>query len=475
MLVFLVSVAIRVPNIGRPLSKHHEFCTAVALRVLTIWDEAGFSTYKGLPVMTYPGPTNKYINNDATTTLGMVDSRGNYYYVSHPPLAYYLPYFCFKVLGIKPGVAAIEWFHVAISGLCGWLVYAITCLLAGTSFKKWSSIGLFAATIYWINPATLWFQSNTYMSDMMVQLFFFLTVFLVLQKDNVNLTRALLIGLSLFLAAYITWFGYLLGVVVAGYFVFTKKWLASMVALVGLAAALALTTWQFSSIAGWDAYLAEAGQRFMQRGVAGLRSPIYSTGTIVSNYITSYGILLVLIPFVFVLREDKWSEHGRSFAALTLIPIGLLHVLLSDYSGHDFTTLYMSLPISASLGFLLNHLWLKYRTAGVGLMILIVTLGTMQYYYINPPGEVSLRGDRYDVYEKLASHINQRADPDEVIFVQGIKPPPEVIYYLGRNAKRVDSAKDALEFLQQHNLKMGTVFVIDQDYKISAVKPLYLP
>jgi len=85
--IFLLSVLVRLPQLNRPLSKHHEFCTAVALRVMTIWNENGIDKYGFNPVMTFNNLADKNINNHANASGKMVDAEGNCYYVSHQPLA----------------------------------------------------------------------------------------------------------------------------------------------------------------------------------------------------------------------------------------------------------------------------------------------------------------------------------------------------------------------------------------------------
>jgi hypothetical protein len=96
LVAFLLSVAVRLPQLGRPLSKHHEFCTAVTLRVLQVWWDNGIEKYRYNPVMTYNNEADKFINNFANATGKVVDEEGNFYYVSHPPFAYYFPYIVFK-------------------------------------------------------------------------------------------------------------------------------------------------------------------------------------------------------------------------------------------------------------------------------------------------------------------------------------------------------------------------------------------
>ena len=87
LLIFSASVAMRITNMDRPLSKHHEFVTAVSLRVLQVWDQEGGVAFNFVPAMNYKGDANKFINNHASASDGMMDAKGNYYYVSHPPLA----------------------------------------------------------------------------------------------------------------------------------------------------------------------------------------------------------------------------------------------------------------------------------------------------------------------------------------------------------------------------------------------------
>ena len=112
LLIFSISVLIRLPSLNRPLSKHHEFVTAISLRVLQIWDKEGGAKYNYVPVMNYGGEANKHINNHASTVeYGVEDAEGNYYYLSHPPLAYMAPYFVFKVLNIKPTVFSLQAFQ----------------------------------------------------------------------------------------------------------------------------------------------------------------------------------------------------------------------------------------------------------------------------------------------------------------------------------------------------------------------------
>ena len=175
--LFLLSVLVRLPTLNRPLSKHHEFCTAVALRVMQVWEQGGISNYGFNPAMNYPNAADKFINNHASGSGKMHDEQGNYYYTSHPPLAYYLPFFIFKATGLKPDVLPLQLLNLFIHLLCGTGVFLILSNLFSNSEKRLSIPALAGYAAYLFSPATLWFHSNVYMSDMLVQLFFIYGVY----------------------------------------------------------------------------------------------------------------------------------------------------------------------------------------------------------------------------------------------------------------------------------------------------------
>ena len=77
LVAFAISVLVRVPTLNRPLSHHHEFCTAVVMTTLENWWDAGISNYHCAPVMNWQNPTDKFINNGVCTTGKMHDEKGN--------------------------------------------------------------------------------------------------------------------------------------------------------------------------------------------------------------------------------------------------------------------------------------------------------------------------------------------------------------------------------------------------------------
>ena len=124
--VFLLSVIVRLPNLNRPLSKHHEFVTGVSLLPMQIFSMEGAATYNFSPVMSYPNKADKHIKNHASR---LKDAEGNYYYISHPPLAYLLPHFTFTLLNIKPTALALQLFNLLFHFITALFVFKITELM----------------------------------------------------------------------------------------------------------------------------------------------------------------------------------------------------------------------------------------------------------------------------------------------------------------------------------------------------------
>src|SRR5690606_25204079 len=105
-----------------------------------------------------------------------------YYYVSHPPFAYYFPFFVFKLLHIRPDVLPLQILNLCFHFISGLFVYFLVCLL---SFSRARSLpyrpAIVAFVIYIFLPVTMWFQGNVYMSDMAVHLLFIIGVYIALK------------------------------------------------------------------------------------------------------------------------------------------------------------------------------------------------------------------------------------------------------------------------------------------------------
>ncbi len=484
--IFLISVLVRIPNLNRPLSKHHEFVTAVSLRVIDIWEKDGAMQYNFNPVMNYPGEANKHINNWASTTGEMIDDDGNYYYVSHPPFAYILPYVIFKVLHVKSSVLAIELFHLFINLICGLMVYFIICLLGGQKpiFKTYWS-GIVGYIVYLFSAGVLWFQSNTYMSDMLVHLFFVLNVYIILKllirKRFFSPKYLVYYAVFLFLMIYTSWLGVFFAFSVFLYsFIKLRKTKVfiplNLITLFVSVAAIALFIWQYSSINGMDAFLDQMMNRMGERGglaegtsfLGSIKNTFRSLLQVFKTYATSYLPLFILLAsFVFLtITRAKmrivFTKNGYRFLWLSTLPVILLHIFLLNYSGHDFVSLYGSLFLSVLIGILYDKLKKAKTLSNLQLnfgISFVVVASLASYYYINRPGEYSLKGEEYAISEQLGKHIKTTAPDDAVVFAMGKAViDPQLIYYAERNILKVKDQDEAMAFLKERGISQGYIY-----------------
>lgn len=483
--IFLLSVLVRWPLLNRPLSKHHEFCTAISLRVMQIWYDNGISNYNYNPVMTFNLPADKFINNSANQTGRMLDAKGNYYYVSHPPFAYYFPYFVFKILHLRPDVLPLQIFNLLLHFISGLFVYFTVCLL---SFNRARSLpyrsAVVAFALYIFLPVTLWFQGNVYMSDMAVHTLFIVGVYTVLKmiiRQRFYSPKYLFFYvLLLALMIYTSWLGLFFAFGVLVYSLMHVRhikgfrvliWSTTIVTLI----MLRLMVYQYSQINGVGAYIGEMLNRYIVRGSLEetnlglwhfMFSYLWLIKTLLYNYVIHYLIIyVVIIAFLWIAISRKklkivFSENGYRFIWLSVTPIILMHVFFLNYSVQDFSVMYASLFFSVLLGILYDKIkksgavsLLKMRLGLTAVLLLLV----VQFYAMNTTGVAEL-----NYYKTIAQKIDALTQPEEVIFVTR-EAEPQTIFYAQRNMRFARDSADAVQFLKATHRDKGVLILFNKD------------
>ena len=440
--------------------------------------------------MTYANAADKYINNHANATGTMVDDEGNYYYVSHPPLAYYFPYAVFKLLHIRPAVLPLQVFNMLFHLIAALFVYFTVCLLSFNRARSYLHFpSLVAYTIYLFLPATLWFQGNVYMSDMAVHLPFVIGVYITLKmiiRQKFYVPKYIFwYALNLFIMLYTSWLGlfFVFGVVV--YSLLHVRDTRGFRVLIWVSVLLAFFTirliiYQYSQINGIEAYIHELFNRYLLRGSVGelhegflhfLLSYFILFKNILYNYLANYlPIYILLAGFVWIsITKAKlkivFSGNGYRFLWLSILPIVLMHLVFLHYSSHDFTVLYASLFFSVLVGILYD----KVKKAGVfsvktinGLVLLTIAVLIAQFYITNPPGSRSMAGVLYSTDQTIGNAIKTQTMADEVVFMN-LKASPQTVFYAGRNILQVGSKEEAMAFLKKRQIVRGAYFEITDD------------
>lgn len=444
--------------------------------------------------MNYPGEYNKFMNNHASTTGGIMDKEGNYYYISHPPFAYILPHWVHKIVHVKPSVLSLQILNLFLNLISAIFIYLIVCLLLKQKpFKETSFAGVVGFSLYLFNPAVLWFQCNTYMSDMLVHVFFITTLYALInliQTDQpVQKKQFIFFAFSLFLMQYTSWLGFLFaGVMMA--FAFQKrketiifKHLLLTSALISLTS-LSLILYQYIRIAGFDEFILQMTDRITERGGPGASSSAYFTNvwlgtkTILLNYMSSYLPLigLILVLFVVLIKKERIQilkqNISKPFLIFSITPILILHFFLLNYSGHDFVCLYASLFLSVFAALLIHNMEMQkspQKTVLYSAIVITIISSIALYYFVNTPGDVSLTNENYAKNKEIGQYIKDHVAIDEVVFYTGNYPIyPEIILYAGRNLMQVKDKHEALDFMKAHAFNKGFWFQIDEQGKISS-------
>lgn len=461
MLAFAISVGVRAPLLNRPLSAHHELCTALVLIILHNWHTDGFAAHHGAPAITFSGPAD-LIPPGYTDAPALHD--GVLYYLSHPPLAYDLPYVLFKLTGSEPNALGLQLFNLFFHLLTAIAIYLIVreLLVDGSA----SLAPLFAAVLYLFMPAPLWFHSNVYMSDMFVQnawVWHILVVLRMYRTQRFGWRWPLIAGVTLFITTTISWPGVWAGVVLFGVALF--RWWRSrdgqelwvmIAAILGVGLALGYTAWRWLQVVDADALWAYYTGRFAERGSTGLQEgPWTYVKQLAVNYRTGFLPVILIGVVLWVARRRSIRSGLRAwplFLALAVLPVLLDHVLLLQYAGHDFAALKGGVLLCALAGIGLSVLRARWAVSG---LLLTCLAGALYFYRTNP---LSSKNDGlFRRQMEQGQDIAVAAQSTDMVFTQGFTTEPQVQWYAKRTLFRVDSGEQAIKLLRASGVERGLI------------------
>lgn len=470
LVVFILSILVRTPQLGRPMSKNHEFCTAVALIVMDVWWQRGFMACTGSPAVTYLGECD----GEARTLAPVFMKRdGVRYYISHMPLAYWVPFAMFKVFDVPPSPVPLRLFNLLLHACTAFFFYRfLTTVLSTADRTQVSDIPLFAAVLYLLMPAPLWYHGNVYMSDMAVQLpwaWALASGARVFKDQRVDLKRVHWFVLAIACTALTEWMGLFIAISFSAYALFRGRRGAdhgsSVLAVILLLMALAvvgLALWLYSGIAGWEALWSYYVGRWAERGtfVFGDAGPLgrFILGLPV-HILTAWGpIILVLLSTLVLRRRIELSRDLRTALWLLLAP-ALMHVFsFLRYDGHEFSVLKLGFFL-CTLGAMAIVRWRACNVfIGNAAVVLACSLGIAMYTAINRPGDGTATGDAYALAQQHGELIARTARMDERIYVSGANIEPQLMYYAHRNLDGLSEEQAATDFLQWPKEKCAIIW-----------------
>ncbi|WP_153796023.1 hypothetical protein [Foetidibacter luteolus] len=439
ILLFLVSVLLRVPNLGRPLAKHHEFLSAVVLMNTTSWEQAGGGgQFHFTPLMNYQNPGDKQCGKSVNT-----DMYGNTLYLSLGPAWYIIPYFLYSTLHLP-----VIPLYLRLLNLCFGLVSLITCFLffeqlVPQETKRKYHVVIAGCLLFLFAPALLWYSGNGYTHTAIMLPFVFATLLMLLPmlKDASNITGGRLAGIFLLVFAllYVDWFAVFIGgcsaiVCLTKARQQKKYFLLAAVLLLALVAGIAAIFWQFSSYAGSETVIGYWKSRFLERSITTKKVTLpVMLFSVCKHYITSFLPVIGAIVILHLVNLGKgirvvFSKTEKLLLFMFAISLLLYNIVLLHWSHeHEFSIVPAGILIAyvAAKYVVVNR---RYRLV----MATIIGLCICQYYIINPSGEISLTGMRYDIFKRFGGQV-KTIDPDYKIFVQKTEIFPISEYYAGRN------------------------------------------
>ncbi|MFZ1694088.1 MAG: hypothetical protein WAT74_12885 [Flavobacteriales bacterium] len=462
LFAFGVSLLVRWPLLNRPLSGHHELCTALVLIALHNWHHDGFVAHHGAPAITFTGPAD-LIPPGYTDAPGL--RNGTLYYLSHPPLAFDLPHALFALTATEPNALGLQLFNLFFHLLTAIGLYLVVREIRGEAARP-SGAELFASLLYLFMPAPLWFHGNAYMSDMFVQnawVWHVLVALRALKSERpISWRSAAWCAVTLFITTAISWPGVWAGIALAT--IALWQWRANRdatrirlvsAAVLGVGLALAYTAWRWLQVVDATAFLAYFTGRYAKRGTASIHGATSIFGMLAVNYRISW--LPLLLPLALLLWKRQAVALGsRSlwlFVALTGLPVVLEMLFLLEYTGHDFAALKAGLLL-CGLGGLGLSAW-RARWSWVALATTCAA-GVLYFYRTNPPLQVD--DARFTWQMEQGRSIANEAQSDEMVFTLGFTPEPQVQWYAKRTLFRVDDDERARELLHASGNRNGIVF-----------------
>ncbi len=455
LLLFIISIVLRLPNLNRIISKHHEFNTAMVLINMQSWRQAGGgSKFHFIPLINFQNAGDKRPNKDHYS----VDSNGNQMYVSSGPAWFVIPYFVYEIFGLPVVPIYIQIINLIFNLASVILFFRLLELFTfSPEENKYKSI-ILGCFFFMYTPCTLWYFGNGYI-NIGIQMpfviaFFSLIIPMIQSPQKIAPGKLFLLSSLIIVLVYFDWF--ILGVcaIIGIYLLFNLKkqkeyFLILLIIFLSSVAGLALLFWQFASYAGWHSIMTYWSKRFCTRSFTntGGSSFFELSKYVIQNFITAYlPILILLIGLCFFALVKKikiyFSKIEKIFLGIYVSSIVLYNITLFEWSSdHEYSVIPWSILFCYLSTKLIIHVSAKRL---IMILVMMIFLATMfQYYFINRPGKISREGTPYISYKNFGDSLKQ-VPPDYKIFTD-LKQDPMIEYYAGRNmvvVPELDSAKN---------------------------------
>lgn len=471
--VFCFSVCIRIPFLGQKLEGfgHQEWLAGHTLIILKIWKKEGIQTHHYALPYTFYRKADKHI----PFISGVTDTCGNGYYVSYPPLAFYLLYGIVCILSVEPNEVFLQIITLLIQLITGILLYI---LLRKCGFSD--KFAVFGACGYFLLPVALRYHTQAYFCDILAQINIVGT--LILYQNYLStktLKNAVLTGFSLFLLTFTEWTGVFLTFVLVIHHIWTQKTLNSVlhyfIWAVCMFSAIALTLWIYSGIAGgqalWEALVRKASQRAVSDSTKYFsRWDIHTYTTVLRYYAAHYYpavFSMVIIAIVSRIKKSLIFTRMPSIFTIALTAVLLHHVVFLNFTAeNDFSVLKTSIPVLILWAFMLHSNKDYDYMLKMSYGVLFLTAMYLVY-----KGMAYKKGNNI---QHFASELVKLSPENEVLVLHSSSSiSPQVMYYAERNVYMNLPKNQVKQHLRRYNLKKAVNLYTDWQYNIQKTETIF--
>lgn len=259
----------------------------------------------------------------------------------------------------------------------------------------------------------------------------------------------------------------------------SKYLLLAIVIAFSLGAGILLIVWQYASYAGESLTLQYWKLRFFDRSFLSTDVPFFAMLlSICGHYVTAYLPLLagIFVSAAILPAKERlriFTKNEKIFICLFGGAVVLYHLTLLNWSYvHEFSVM----PSCILVGYIfMRFVFVKTRyfksNSAILTASLVLFFSVCQYYFINPPGALSLTKLPYNTYEILGSQL-RGIDGKYKIFINMHESNPMVEYYAKRNLNNATDTFQVKIKMKEWNLKEA-IWVEQKNYMLKRIIHLH--
>lgn len=459
--LILLSFVLRLPRVGA-MDSMFDYLTSHTVMITRVWQMTGLANAHFSLVSNWPNPSDRYAEHGVAA---LFDKEGNTYFLSFPPLAFYLSYGFFQLIGAGASAFPLRALMLLASAFGAWALFSLVR-------RSWPESGALpastAAAVFLLSPVSLYYYAQAYFPLILsVPLWLGVIVLFYRARESGSWAARLACGAGCFVLCYTDWLGYLAAFSFALVCVRRRDFKLAVALSVPTILALAVTLSTYASIAGWPALWASMSEKYMQRsGLKGYRES-YAAYNPRAYFAILYSYALGYFPWALAFAaggvawllgrgkrqaDTQASKPMWELLFLLVLPVFLDHAGLINHTAmHRYAALKSAPAIGVALAMLTG---LRFsRQLALVAALGIATTGLCAWGFLRQP----FRTD--PELAAIAQHVNYRTGLSDVLFMQRSRwlpsADPSLLLMIERNLHFVDNRAEAEEFLKRTGAAKG--------------------